>query len=683
MIGRDREQPDLGAELFSFVVVADTHMNQEEARSSSPYLCNKLANARSRHVLHEINALAPAFVIHLGDLINPVPALPSYAPAAANFHALARELQAPLHIAPGNHDIGDKPVAWMPAGNVNDDYVALYEQHFGRHYYAFDGNGLRFLIINAPIMNSGLACEAEQKAWLERELAASAGHRTFLCIHYPPYVSNPDEAGNYDNIDEPARSWLLALIARHKPEALFAGHVHNFWYDRYGETDCYILPSTAFVRHDYSEMYKIEPGAEFGRDDAAKLGYFIVRVYERGHVAHMVRSYGTTLAPGAVSPPRKPQLRRLHSQENRRGSVCVDLRHPWAETVEIAPSGALDEFERKFARNDYPLLALWEMGVRKLRVPIQDLTRPATRRRMALLKRLGHVFTVYQYGVPQGSVRELLVEHRALVDVLEIILLWKDVSPQLADIAVLRDAVGAPVSLSKLRTHEDAKYDGSRFNHFINHGFVVAERDQLEGLRADPASRGAIDGLVFRIPRETSPWDGVGAIRSLSAELGFRSIAHVRMAGGNPAEAFMDDTANAARVAEATMAALADPASDVVLDTFLDADRGYYARTGLIDRRCNPRPASHMVRHLHEAFANLPALLTACPPRSVDGVRQCRLEDRAGAMVAWLALPERDGATIVLSDAGQVIDLLTGVIDARRAGAVVVIDRPTLIRAGA
>ena len=60
----------------------------------------------------------------------------------------------------------------------------------------------------------------------------------------------------------------------------------------------------------------------------------------------------------------------------------------------MSPSGAVDEFRRKIARNDYPIMAIWEMGIRGLRVPIQDLEDEKTRRRMGLMRDVGHNFHV-------------------------------------------------------------------------------------------------------------------------------------------------------------------------------------------------------------------------------------------------------------------------------------------------
>jgi 3',5'-cyclic AMP phosphodiesterase CpdA len=596
---------DLGRYLFSIAVIADTHMNDVEYGSSSPYECNRIANARTRYVIERLNQIDPAFTIHLGDLVHPVPSMPTYAQAADNFKHLTAALRSPLHLVPGNHDVGDKPVAWAPAGIVNDAALALWRQHFGDHYYAVDFRGLHIVVVDAQIINSGLRAEAEQRAWLERDLAAHAGQRTFLCLHYPPYVSDPDESESYDNLAEPGRGWLLGLIEAHRPEAVFCGHVHNFWYNRHGESDCYILPSTAFVRQDYSELVRVPPVDGHGRDEGPKLGFFVVRIYERGHVCHVERTYGIGLDPGQTLPPASPRVAAQHTRENRRAPFGVDMRHPWTEVVEIPPTGALDEFERKRARNDYPLMALWEMGLRKLRVPFQDLEDPRTRARMRDLRRLGHTFTVYTLEVPNGRARDLLIEHHELIDSWEVVCSWPEVARTVEAIASVKDKAPLVALLSKLRTKEDVRREGSRYYHFINHGFLPEEREELEEFRARGPETGVVDGFVFRAVRQASPWTAVAAVSA--ATLGGRASVHVRMASTNPAEAFTDDAANANRVAEALAAALSAagpgrPEIDVFLDTFADIDRGYFVRHGLVDRRFNPRLASHVVRHLHGAL---------------------------------------------------------------------------------
>jgi predicted phosphodiesterase len=667
---------DLGAYLFTIALIADTHLNESEHGSASPFECNRVANARTRWVVSRLNQLGPELTIHLGDLVHPVPELPTYEQAARNFHELTRGLRSPLRLVPGNHDVGDKPVAWAPAATVTEAYLALWRRHFGEHFYAFDFRGLHFVVIDAQIINSGLPAEAEQRRWLERDLAANAGRRTFLCLHYPPYVCEPDESESYDNLAEPGRSWLLGLVETYRPEAMFCGHVHNFWYNRHGETDCYILPSTAFVRHDYSELYRVAPPAadERGRNDLPKLGFFAVRIYERGHVCHVIRTYGATLEPGEEPAPAAERVAPRHARENFRAPLGVVLRQPWAETVEIAATGAVDEFERKKIRNDYPLLALWEMGIRKLRLPLQDLSDPGIRNRLRVLRHSGHEFTAYSFDVPQGRARDVLIEHHDLLTALEVVAPWPDVAPTLDAIGELKGKAPLTVYLSRLRRETDAHWEARRYHHFIDHGFVASERGAIEGLLGAGA-RGVVDGFTYRILRQVSPWSEIAAIAEIAAASNIRAAVVVRMNSWNPAEPFEDDSANANRVAEALAAAVAHGTQgiDVFLDSFADVDRGYFPRTGLVDRRWNPRLAAHVIRNLYAALNETPAPLAPAGSDEIPNGKIFALR-RPTELLALVA-PERTlrldqvraaAPAATRSGTAKVVDLATGSVSRRR-----------------
>jgi hypothetical protein len=524
-------------------------------------------------------------------MVNPVPELATYAAAAENFHALARTLRAPLHLMPGNHDIGDKPVAWMPAGMVDGESIALYRRHFGRDFYAFDHAGCRFVIINAPLINTGHPAEAEQCRWLEADLAAHSGKRVFLFTHYPLYVCDEAEPGSYDNIDEPGRGWLLGLIRRHRPEAVFAAHVHNFWYDRIGATESYVLPSTCFVRHDYSEMYRIDGGDQKGRNDSAKLGHVTLEIYEHGHVARYHRSYGATLTEGAAAPVAL----RPHTKTSNLAGVYVDMRHAWAEEMVVAPSGAVDEFRRKRARNDYPLMALWEMGLRGLRVPIQDLQDARTRRRMEIMTDVGHLFHVYLYGLPTPGEVALLAEQNRLIAQIELVVNWDVIDANVDSLRSLAGATQLPVILSRVNRKDRAKHAGGRYNHLISHGFSLEETGELARFLA--AHRDLAAGAQFSIPRSISPWRAGSELAAFARETGARPFLYVKSTEASPAQSFEDDADNALRFAEAVMTGVGHGV-EVVLDTFDDADRGYFARTGLVDRRFNPRLAGEVISTL-------------------------------------------------------------------------------------
>lgn len=585
-----------GALKLKACLVSDTHVNEAEDQSASPYPANAQANPRARHIFAQINAIDPALVIHLGDMINPVPELPSYAPAAENFQKLASTLNAPLYLMPGNHDIGDKPVKWMPAGMVNPEFSQLYRDTFGRDFFAVEENGIHFVMLNSPLVNSGQPEEAEQAAWFEAYLESNAGARIFVFTHYPPYINSTDEPSSYDNYEEPGRTWFLDLIRKYQPEAVFAAHVHNFWYDRIGETEYYVTPSTCFVRHDYSEMYRIDGGSQKGRNDTAKLGFLTLEIFENGHVAKYHRSYGQGMAEGAAAPAAPPQ--HPHVKTTAHDRLFVDLRRGWAEEMVIAPSGGVDEFQRKVARNDYPVMAMWEMGLRGLRVPLHDLTDERVRRRMALMVDVGHTFQVYLYGMPNPAQLEVLKAHSDLVDRLELVLNWEDVTSLEDEIRALHEGTGCKIILSRVNRKDGAKHSGKQFNHLISHGFTTQEIGELKSLMA--AAPGLVDGFQFTIMREDDPWAKAKALNDFAADSGAHVTLYVKSTGASPAEAFLDEEANTERFVKTAMASFAFDI-DIVLDTLEDADRGYFTRTGLIDRRFNPRIAAIALSELVQA----------------------------------------------------------------------------------
>ncbi|MBK8065081.1 MAG: metallophosphoesterase [Betaproteobacteria bacterium] len=583
----------VGRKLFSFAVIADTHVNEHEAKSASPFETNARANGRARHAFAEIAALdpAPEFVVHLGDIVNPMPGLPVYADAAARFKDIVADLRVPLHLVPGNHDVGDKSVDWMPADIVTSEYVDLYRRTFGADYHAFDCGPLRCIVIDAQLLNSDLPEEAAQRDWLEAELAASAGRRVFLFTHYPPYVLSPEERGTYDNIDQPGRAWLLELLRRHRVEALFAGHVHNFWYDVHGETEMYLLPATSFLRHDYSEFYRVAPGNEFGRGDVGKFGYCVVDIHERGHVMRLVRTDGRSLGPQQAFAPRRT-LPPANVKTAPYTGVGVELRHAWAEIAEIPSTGGVQEFGRKPARNDYPVMGLWEMGARLLKLPDHDLTHPVVGERMKLMHAAGHRFIATAFGVPREPFSAAMQAAPGLVEAVEVNLSTAALTRQAARLRAFRERhPGTALYWAKLRMHEDAHYDGGHFSHFIKTGTLPAEFDAaLAGLEG-AGVRSLLDGLVVRLERDGDLLAQAAVLADFAERSGLALLGAIKLTDSSIARTRDDDLDTARLVAEAMLAARLSPRVRYVFDTFMDIDRGYYPRNGFIDRMFNPRPA--------------------------------------------------------------------------------------------
>ena len=156
-------------------------------------------------------------------------------------------------------------------------------------------------------------------------------------------------------------------------------------------------------------MQVVAPGEEFGRNDTAKLGYFIVKVFTGRHEIVPIRTYGEI-----IIHPETPDKDLLLLPDCKVWMLGVSLRQGWGRWVELAVDG-LDEFKRKEAYRDGLLIALLELGVTSLRVPLADLANADVRRRLSDFVRLGFGFTVYSLDSPDEYVLTTIAAHGALL----------------------------------------------------------------------------------------------------------------------------------------------------------------------------------------------------------------------------------------------------------------------------
>ncbi|NIA24240.1 MAG: hypothetical protein GWP04_01580 [Gammaproteobacteria bacterium] len=555
---------------FRFAVIADSHIRRED---SGGYPSDGAMLERNRFVVDLINRLKPSFVIHLGDIVHPLPVEAGHEAAVRLAADLYRGIEVPVRHLPGNHDVGDKPNPHVAVPQVRDTAYEVFERYWGPAYGSFDHGGCHFVLIDTPILNSGLEREHRQRRWLENDLTAAAGRRIFLFSHYPPFIRDPNEAENYDNLAEPARSWLIDLIERHSVEAWFSGHVHNFLYNRH-HCDFYTLPSTGFVRPDYSELAAIPPEAEAGRDDRAKLGFFIVEVTSDGHAVRPVRTYGNT---GSASLPVPA---KTSAASDWTCPIGVTLRHDWMATVGF-PTDGLDPFVRKMVRNDYPLLALRESRISDVRIPAEDIMHAERRRRINDLARLGMRFTVFSAGVPDVAIASAIDESAPAVVRWEII-----VQPDQIE-TVLSSLGPSPVPRALAPIVPIGSGD---VQHFVTHGFDPRADDLLSHF-VDAGAADVFEDFVYRAAPGHPVAEAVSMAIQTARTIGVGASMSIEMPRGDESGVFDDDGYIARLATEALTVRLRHPDVPMFLDGFMDHDRGYYRRHGLIDRRCNPRPA--------------------------------------------------------------------------------------------
>jgi 3',5'-cyclic AMP phosphodiesterase CpdA len=589
----------------TFAVLADSHFHPPGVPDQAVWESDRHFNARNAAAVDLVRRARPAFVVHLGDVPHPVPGLEAHADALAVAHQTYADLGAPMYVVPGNHDVGDKPHPWAPAPSASPEKHAVFQAHWGPPWWVVERDGVVLLGLDTPVLNSGLALEAEQWGWLEAALAAHRGRRIFAFVHYPPFLLDADEPEHYDNLAQPGRGRLLQLLADASVEAVFCGHVHHPFWNRWRDLDLYLLPSTAFVRPGYAELARVGPGDEHGRNDGERLGFCLVHVEASGHRVEWVRTGGATEAPrwaaGLGPGEARPSC-----------PLGLTLRHAWDAVLDI-PADGLDPFRRKQARNDLALLATWEIGATLLRLPFEDLRRPATRARLLALAARGQRAVLWTPEVLSDGDLALLLAHRDAVEAVELILprAWLD-----------RPLPALPVPRWVAPLGRLPAEDGRYFSHFAPHGFLPDDPDL-------PRARG--ERVLIRVDPALDAWEGVAA----AARVGRDAAALLLLPRGGEAVAFTDDAAVTRRVALGALAARAHPGVTVVLDTFQDHDRGYFTRHGLYDRRGNPRPGARV----------LAALSRLLPPH----VRPLRDGER-------VLVP---GAGAVHLDGGDGIDLTT------------------------
>ncbi len=622
--------------LFTFALVGDTHVKPTSGDQSAPWKVNDKATDRARFIAREMARYEPKFVIHLGDLVHPVPELATFPEAVALTKDVFKQHHNLMHVLPGNHDIGDKPSRMMPAKSVRASWIDIHEANYGPSWRSFDEGGVRFILLNNPLLNSGLPQEAAQYAWLESTLSSAKGQRIFIFMHYPLFLLSPDEPSTYDNIDEPARSRLLDLFAANDVEAVFAGHVHNIFYHRKGATEFYVMMATSFVRQDYAEMFPIEAVHENGRDDAEKLGFAIVDVHTDGHVVHYIRSHGAELASGGETTQVARRSTKLLAHPKKRGGapIGVFLRHAWAQTVVLPQNGPMDEFLRKEARNDYQVAALWRLGIRNLRVPISDVLNSSNLARMRDLVANGHVFTVSGFGIPYGAQFDQICAAADAIGRYELVLPFDEMRARKGEIEAFRKALGRPVVLAPVATSADEAKVGSKIELFVAHGFGPARLADIDALVADGV---CADGFVVRVSMGTDLVAAAQTLRDWSRRNNRSLDLHLRIASNNPAANIRDDDAILRAAVELFAVALAYPDIAMFLDPFMDIDRGYFVRHGVIDRRCNLRRAGLALEAMTAYLGLLPGKSVALQIDRSDAAAVITL--RADDVLARLVLP--------------------------------------------
>ena len=644
----------LSPALHEFVVIADTHSMLAAGGQSVEFASRRQQTARAEFALRTVAGLGDLPVIHMGDLVQEFPERPHFAQALDQAQAQLAACGVAPRLVAGNHDIGDKPDPTMPADWVTPAYLDDHHRRFGLSWQSWDEAGLHFVIVNSQILNSGLPAEAEQARWLEADLQRHARQRIFLFLHLPPFLHNPGEAalGHYDNIDESARSWLLELVQHYRVEMLFAAHVHWAFYNEMahpnGATRYYTAPSVSFTRPGFSELFSSPPPPEQGRDDVGKLGFYLVRVHEDGSRVHFVRTAGATGAPD----PRPRLLTRL-SPDLPASALGVVLHHPLchaSETPSVWPSAV-----RQPVRNDYPLLACLELGVRHLLVPLADLADPLQGERLEMLRRQGVQVTARILWRPVHGLARCLAGGMSHCDGMQV--------------DVTGDVLPAPMLAKELRAWKAGSDRPVTLSCVVPGRRVAGKQHSRAQVGLRPADVPELDDWLGRhnltVDRVLCRLDTSGESRSIVSQI--EDMARPARIGALDWVVELPTAATGLRlnaVAEALFALASQPGSRIFFEPFIDLDRTMDVTEGLLDRLCNPRPVFQLLRHLNTLLFSQSVPVTPAVETGVPGGRLLTRQDAQTTL--HLLLPdaplELPLASLGVDDSHQwrVYDLVSG-----------------------
>ena len=202
--------------------------------------------------------LRPDLVIHTGDVVILNPDSPDDRQAALRLH---QQINAPLLVLPGNHDVGESgDDVWMGVA-VTSERVAGFTGTWGADRFLRLGDAgtgsqdWAFIGINSERMSSGLPEEDEQWDWLASVADQVRGKSVMLFLHKPLWFLGSAEPGM--TIPEADRERLLSVLAGTRLRVVANGHLHRYRHAREGDLLTVWAPSLTFA-------YPPDPDRGFG-----------------------------------------------------------------------------------------------------------------------------------------------------------------------------------------------------------------------------------------------------------------------------------------------------------------------------------------------------------------------------------------------------------------------------------
>lgn len=189
-----------GAGELEFVIIGDTRPRFESE------------NFRDfEELIPRINALHPAFVINLGDLIY------GYGPRSKEkqwdkYQQVVKGIQAPYYQVPGNHDTHSKEAR------------RIYGRRFGKFYESFDYENYHLVLLDSNEGQRWGHIGTAEFNWLKEDLRHAVSQTILVFTHFPIWEPDRLAPENYEFWSQQ----LHPLLRQYRVRAVFAGHFHAY-----------------------------------------------------------------------------------------------------------------------------------------------------------------------------------------------------------------------------------------------------------------------------------------------------------------------------------------------------------------------------------------------------------------------------------------------------------------------